>query len=191
MNSQQEQDRIWAVDRYLSGEEPCRIIASLRKSRSWLYKWIDRFKTGDPFWYKEQSRSPHTIPVKTKHEIEEIVKTIRLSLYNKNLFCGAQAIQWELEDLGISPIPSARTINRILHRNDLTHRRTGKYIPKGTEYPKLLAELPNDVHQADYLGPLYLTGPIRFYSLNIIDIATGRCGIEPLLSRNSPNSIDA
>ena len=191
MNSQQEQDRIWAIDRYLSGEEPISIITSLRKSRSWLYKWIKRYKTGDPLWYQEKSRIPNTVPIKTKTEIEEIVKTIRLSLYNRNLFCGAQAIQWELEDLDISPIPSVRTINRILHRNDLTHRRTGKYIPKGTEYPKLTAELPNDVHQADYLGPLYLTGSMRFYSLNVVDIATGRCGIEPLLSRNSQNSRDA
>lgn len=191
MKSEQEQDRIWAIDRFLSGEEPLAIITSLRKSQSWLYKWVNRYETGDPFWYKEKSRRPKTIRQKTKIEIEELVKTVRLSLYNKNLFYGAQAIQWELEDLGISPIPSIRTINRILHRNDLTHRRTGKYIPKGTEYPKLLANLPNDVHQADYLGPLYLTGPIRFYSLNIVDISTGRCGIEPLLSRNSQNSIDA
>ncbi len=27
--------------------------------------------------------------------VEEIVKTVRFSLYNKDLFCGAQAILWE------------------------------------------------------------------------------------------------
>ncbi len=61
----------------------------------------------------------------------------RLSLYNQALFCGAQAILWELEEQDIQPLPSMRTINRILSRNDLTHRRTGRYEPKGVPYPSL------------------------------------------------------
>jgi hypothetical protein len=32
-------------------------------------------------------------------EIEEIIKMLRLSLYNRDVFCGAQAIRWEMEDL--------------------------------------------------------------------------------------------
>ncbi len=51
---------------------------------------------------------------------------------NQDLFCGAQAILWELEDLSVKPLPSLRTINRILSRNELTHRRTGKYKAKGS-----------------------------------------------------------
>jgi hypothetical protein len=48
---------------------------------------------------------------RTPAEIEEIVKMIRLNLYNQDLFCGAQAILWQLEDLGVRPLPSERTIN--------------------------------------------------------------------------------
>ena len=51
---------------------------------------------------------------------------VRLSLYNSNVFYGAQAIQWELKDLGVSPMPSLRTINRILVRQDLINCRTGR-----------------------------------------------------------------
>jgi len=47
------------------------------------------------------------------------------------------------------------TINRILSRNDLTHRRTGKYEAKGTIYPELPSLLPNQTHQADFVGPCY------------------------------------
>jgi hypothetical protein len=53
---------------------------------------------------------------RTSLEIEEVVKMIRLNLYNQDLFCGAQAILWALEDLGVKPLPSLRTINRILSR---------------------------------------------------------------------------
>lgn len=112
---------------------------------------------------------------------------IRLSLYNRGLFCGAQAILWELEELRVSPLPSLRTINRILSRNDLTCKRTGRYEPKGTPYPEFPVKLPNQRHQADFVGPRHIRGiegAIRFYSLNTVDLATGRCAIEPLLSRS-------
>jgi len=127
---------------------------------------------------------------RTPFEIEEIVKLVRLSLYNQDLFCGAQAIRWELEDLGISPLPSLRTINRILKRNDLTHRRTGKYEPKGTSYPRLPSLLPNQTHQMDMVGPCYLTGPIRFYGLNVIDASTARCGLHSSLSKSGQDVLD-
>lgn len=191
MTNKKEQERIEAIDRYLSDDEPDNIIKSLGKSKAWLYKWINRYKSDEPFWYQEKSKRPNRITEKISSEIEEAVKITRLSLYNRNLFCGAQAIQWELDEMGIRPIPSLRTINRILSRNELTHRRTGKYIPKGTPYPKLIAESPNQVHQADFIGPLYLKGPIRFYSLNIVDIATGRCGTQPIISRKSQNTVDS
>jgi putative transposase len=74
---------------------------------------------------------------------------VRLNLYNQDLFYGAQAIHWVMEELGVKPLPSIRTINRILRRNELTYRRTGKYEAKGTAYPKLPSLLPNQTHQAD------------------------------------------
>jgi transposase InsO family protein len=116
---------------------------------------------------------------------------VRLSLYNKGLFCGNQAIQWELEDMEVQPIPSLRTISRILCRRDLTHRRTGRYEPKGKAYPVLPALLPNQTHQVDLVGPCYLSGPIRFYSLNSVDIAINRCGIEPMPSKAAQSVLDA
>jgi transposase InsO family protein len=114
-----------------------------------------------------------------------------MNLYNNGLFCGAQAIQWELRDLGIQPLPSLRSINRILSRHELTHRRTGRYEPKGKKYPALEGSVLNQVHQADFLGPCYLFAPLRFYSLNIVDLASGRCAVQPLLNRSSQPTIDA
>ena len=84
-------------------------------------------------------------------DVVQAVKLVRLSLYNQGLFCGAQAISWELEELGVQSLPSLRTINRILSREGLTHRRTGRYEPKGTPYPKFSAKLPNQRHQTDFV----------------------------------------
>jgi transposase InsO family protein/transposase-like protein len=186
----EKRQRILAVRRFLAGEKPGAICSSLGRSRSWLYKWVQRHSALGDAWFDSLSKSPTCVANRTPAEIEEIVKLVRLNLYNQDLFCGAQAIRWELEDLGISPLPSLRTINRILKRNDLTHRRTGKYEPKGTSYPKLPALLPNQTHQMDMVGPCYLTGPIRFYGLNVIDTTTARCGLHSSLSKSGKDVLD-
>jgi len=186
-----EQERVKAAKRFLAGESPEAICSSLGRARSWLYKWVARHSFDDPAWCENQSRRPHTTPWRTPPEVEDMVEMVRLSLYNKDLFCGDQAILWELQEMGVQPLPSLSTISRILRRRDLTYRRTGRYEPKGKAYPSLPAQLANQTHQADLVGPCYLAGPIRFYSLNAVDTAINRCGIEPMPSRAAQSVLDA
>jgi len=186
-----QKKRALAVQKFLQGEDPQTVCASMGKSKRWLYKWIARYSPGDPAWCESRSRKPLISPHRTSAKIEDIVEMVRLSLYNKGLFCGDQAIRWELEDLNVQPLPSLSTISRILRRRDLTHRRTGRYEPKGKVYPELPARLANETHQVDLIGPCYLTGPIRFYSLNSIDTAINRCGIEPMPSQAAQSVLDA
>src|SRR5680860_1175723 len=113
MSRDSRHERQLAVRRYLNGEKPSSICTSLGKSRVWLYKWVNRFDPNDPSWCANRSTQPFGHSHRTPTEIEEIVKMIRLNLYNNDLFCGAQAILWEMEDLHITPRPSERTINRI------------------------------------------------------------------------------
>ncbi len=183
--------RALAVQRYLAGEGPQSICASMGKTKPWLYKWVSRFTAADPAWCNDQSRRPRSSPFRTPAEIEKIVELVRLSLYNKGAFCGNQAIQWEMMDMEVQPIPSLSTIGRILRRRELTRRRTGRYIPKGKKYPQLPALLPNQTHQVDLVGPCYLTGPVRFYSLHAVDTAINRCGIEPMSSKGAQSVLDA
>jgi len=63
----------------------------------------------------------------------EVVKLIRLSLYNRGVSCGARAIRQHMQELGEKHIPSERTIGRILSRHGLTHGRTGLYPGNITE----------------------------------------------------------
>ena len=183
--------RASAVQRYLAGEDPQNICASLGKTTRWLYKWAARHIPDDPTWFEDQSRRPFSSPFRTPAEIEQIVELVRLSLYNKDLFCGDQAIQWEMADMGVQPLPSLSTISRILRHRELIHRRTGRYTPKGKKYPSLPIFAPNQTHQLDLVGPCYLTGPIRFYGLNAIDLAINRCGIEPMPSKAAQSILDA
>jgi hypothetical protein len=65
---------------------------------------------------------------RTSAETEEIVVQVRLHLYNRGLACGSGAIKKYLADeYAINPLPSNRTIERILTRQGLTKQRTGGY----------------------------------------------------------------
>lgn len=193
MKKTAKRDRVLAIKRYLNGEKPATIARSLGYSRKWIYKWVERYESraDDSDWCQNQTSAPHSNPCEWSKEMVDAVKLVRLSLYNEGVFCGAQAIRMELEDLAVDPLPSLRTINRILSREELTHRRTGRYAPKGKEYPKLVGRFVNEVHQMDFVGPCYLSGPVRFYSLNSVDLATGRCAINPVLNKAGQNSVDA
>lgn len=193
MKNKQQRDRELAIKRYLKGEELSAIAKSLGYSRPWIYKWVDRYRASDTAaeWYEDRARAPHSNPRQLPDKVLQIVTLVRRQLHTAGLFAGAQAIVWELEELGLTPLPSLRTINRMLKREGLTQRRTGRYEPKGKQYPKLFADRANRVHQTDYVGPCYLSGPVRFYSLNSVDLATGRCAVTPVLSKAGQQTINA
>jgi len=155
MKNDIQQERIRAVQRFLNGERQEAIYTSLGQSKAWFYKWVERYIADDNSWSESHPSRPLTNITHTSKDVEEIVKMVRLNLYNHDLFCGVQTILCELEDIGAKPLPSLRTINRILSRNGLTHRRTGKYEAKGTPYPNLPSIWPNQTHQADLVGPCY------------------------------------
>jgi putative transposase len=184
-------EREQAVERYEAGESPTAICRSLGRSREWFYKWLTRSQTGRDDWSQDASRRPRSSSSRIPTSIETAVVSARRSLAQRGLFCGAQAIAWELEALGVSPIPAVRTINRILERHELPTRRRGPYIAKGTPYPTFVTDRPGARHQTDFVGPCYLTGPIRFYSLHSVDLATGRCAVEPVVDRSSQVTLDA
>ena len=191
MKKKIKQERLKAVQRFFDGEDFEDICASLGRSRSWLYKWVARYSPNNSQWLEDQSRRPLSSSYRTPVKIERIVEMVRLNLYNKGLFCSNQAIQSEMIDIEVQPSPSLSSVGRILRRRELTHRRTGRYTPKGKKYPELPALLPNQTHQVDLVGPCYLTGPIKFYSLHAVDTAINRCGIEPMPSKAAQSVLDA
>ncbi len=94
MSKNSERDRKLAVKRFQIGERPSAMCASIGKSRFWLYKWIKRFNPKDLSWCESRSKRPINSPQRIPVEIEEIIKMVRLNLYNNDLFCGEEAICW-------------------------------------------------------------------------------------------------
>ena len=115
MATAQEQRRQRAIDRYLAGDPIEDICRELACAKSWLYKWRERYLATDPAWSAERSRSPRTTPTKTSQRLEQAVVALRHTLAQHGKGCGAAAIQQALTQQGIEPVPSQRTIYRILH----------------------------------------------------------------------------
>jgi transposase InsO family protein len=190
MSESIERERKLAITRYLQGEDSKSIYTSLRRSKRWFFKWLDRYDPESIDWFKARSRRPLLSPTRTPTETAGTILSIRDDFDEDGVFCGAQAIQWEMEERRIQAVPSVRTINRVLKRNNRVVKGQKRYEPKGKKYPALPADRPNQTHQADLLGPFYLGRSKRFYSLNVIDLATGRHGNEPLLGKDSQSIIN-
>ena len=55
-------------------------------------------------------------------QVEQIVVMARLELWNRSMPCGAPALRRRLEEFyQLKPLPSVRTIGRILARNGLVN----------------------------------------------------------------------
>lgn len=66
---------------------------------------------------------------RSRQEIENCVTFVRLELYNRDRSCGPKAVRERMKEFyHVSPLPSERTIARILSRCGLTHGRTGFYL---------------------------------------------------------------
>mgnify|MGYP001560015614 CR=1 FL=1 len=75
----------------------------------------------------EREENAHT-DLRPPEEVEQIVVMVRLELYNRGLPCGPKVLRRRLDEHKVlRPLPSERTIARILALNGLIYRRTGWY----------------------------------------------------------------
>ena len=115
-----EQDlRKKAIKLYLKGGTPKSIYTELDRSKNWFFKWLKRYQTGDPDWYKDKSRAPKRRPTAISEVDRQRIISVRNHLDSQKFAqIGASAIKWELSKSGLG-FPSDRTINRVLKKEGL------------------------------------------------------------------------
>lgn len=182
-----EEKVIAAVSAYQAGEHLQVILSRFKCSKSWLYKWLNRYKA-DPSgpWFCDLSRRPKNIHYTTSEEEKQAVIAARYSLEAKPYSQrGAISIQYELKSQEQVFVPVWK-INKILKRANLTIKEP-KDKKRRNEYPFIgLA-----VDQMDFVGPRYIKNDGRYYSLNIIDTTTHFAQVNPIRSRESENVIQS
>lgn len=177
----EEELRREAVRRRLAGESATEIAEALGRTTRWVRKWVARHdeQAGDQGWAESRSRAPHRSPTRTPTEIEKLILEARARLVaNPRAQYGALAIAWELRRLGVTQIPPARTIERVLTRAGVGRRRPSpsRYVSKGVPYPAPVDVEPGSTHQIDMVGPRHLVGAARFHAMNLVDVGSHRAG---------------
>jgi len=102
MGSRETADRQRAMRRHAKGESPSSVYGSLGYSARWFFKWLRRYRSGNDQWFRKRSRRPHTQPQRTAPDLETLVTQVRRNLSARDLFCGSQAIQWDLDTLEVA-----------------------------------------------------------------------------------------
>ena len=112
-----------AIKRFIQGEKPKQIYDSLNRSKPWFFKWLKRYQSGDPNWFKGQSRTPKHSPRALRSEDKNrIIETRRHLDAQRFAQFGPSAIKWELKKAG-HQLPSDSTIKRVLRDEGLIKKK--------------------------------------------------------------------
>jgi hypothetical protein len=154
-----------AIRLRLAGRPVTYICLTLGRSETWFHKWWGRYLEAGPEGLYERTRAHHQLAQRLPPELERAILSVRRRLQahatpaTRYSLIGAPAVLGELQALGIAPLPSARTIERVLERNGLTAPRVrlAPLLPR-QEYPGPQARASNELHEVDLVGPIYLKG---------------------------------
>jgi len=104
---------------------------------------------------------------------------------------GAEAIYYELRALGVSPLPSSRTIHFWLKRaGEIDERRKPRKGSNAT-YPALPCKAVNDMHELDSKGPFYLQDSSQKYYLIVVrDVFGKKVALRVLKEKETEPIID-
>jgi putative transposase len=180
------QQRQEAINRHLQGEKVTAIARLMGKSRKWVHHWVKRYKSNqsDVNWFKDESKAPKKINSTLGAEIEKQILFIRKELMNEKMAqIGAISIQYECERRGIKPVPAIWTINRAIAKHGLNKQTSAHKTPK--DYPELFWH----THQMYLVGPRYIKGDGKFYSVNLIDVTTHSCFVKAVRTKSSESIV--
>jgi transposase len=172
--SQLQQQREQAIHLLRVGLKPKEVASELGRSPQWVRKCWRKFQAEGWAGLVERSRAPHRHGRRMPENVRRAVKKARSELEAAAKrgtglkYIGARAIRTRLKAWQIKPLPSIRTIERILHQAQLTHPRQPQ--PE-IVCPHLRAKEPLELCQVDHI-PRYLQGGLKLYCFNAIDVVS-------------------
>jgi putative transposase len=159
-----------AIRLRVAGESIPDIYRAVQRGESWFHKWWQRYLTLGPQGLYDLTRANQGVVNRVPPHVERAVISIRRRLaartapQTRYTLVGAPHIRAELEALGYTPLPSLRTIERIIARAGLScpPLQLARSVPQ-SDYPCPKAHDTNQLHQMDIVGPRYLKGDSTSY----------------------------
>jgi len=180
-----------AIRLQLAGERIESICRTLQRSKPWFHKWWKRYREMGPEGLFDLTRANQRVANRIPPHVERAIINIRNRLaaratpQSRYSLMGASQIHAELEALGYTPLPSLRTIERLVARAGLScpPLRVSQRLAHSA-YPGPHAQDTNQLHQVDVVGPRYLKGDsTRYYFLVLRDAFDLAVDIELVDSR--------
>jgi putative transposase len=155
-----------------------RFRVSLRTVQIWVQRACDQRL--DRVDWTDRARGGRRAAAATAPRIEELVVRLRQQLKETSALgeYGAAAIRRELQQRRVTPLPSVRTIGRILLRRGLLdgRRRVRRPPPpKGWYLPRVAAGRA-EVDSFDFVEGLVIRGGTDVMVLNTVSLHSGLCG---------------
>lgn len=190
-------NRQQAIQLRLAGRSVEEICQLLNRCPAWFHAWWRRYRSQGPNGLFDLTRS-NVQSRRISAELERMIVSIRRRLASRAhpgtrySLIGASSILAELQNLHIRPLPSVRTVERVLERNGETvpKVRLSPYLSRST-YPKPEANHSNQLHQVDAVGPIYLKGNRqRYYIFTCRDAYDGAVCLKLYRSRKMEVILD-
>ena len=150
------------------------VAAELGRSPQWVGKWWRAYQASGWAGVAEASRAPHRHGRRLKPAIRKAVQRARSELEAEAAqgiglkYIGGRAIRTRLKRRKIKPLPSVRSIERILQEAEMTRPKENK--PR-SEYPRLQPNQAHQLCQVDHM-PHFLQGGQKVLCFNAIDVVS-------------------
>ena len=183
--------RLAGVKLVQAGWETAAVARELDRSERWVRKWVSRYEIGGEAGLVGRSRRPHRSPDRLDDAvIAEILRIRGVLDEHRHANVGAKAIRSEMQrDATISVVPSKASISRVLKDAGVT-----RAYRKKRRSAKAVLGLPPIVmagiwQQADWVQDLWLTGGIKYNSLQISDVGSHMMSSGQYLHRSIYNAV--
>jgi transposase InsO family protein len=154
--------RAWEAE-ILTMKELCEHFGVSRKTG---YKWVNRYREGDPESLVDRSRAPRTCPHRTPAEVEAVV----IEMKREHTRWGPKKIIDELQRTQPKKDwPAVSTAGAILKRAGLVKKRKRRRRWQHPGHPPLKADRPNELMTVDFKGEFRLGDKSVCYPLTIQD----------------------
>jgi len=186
-----------AVCLHLQGISKTEISRRLKKSRRWVYRWITRYDRdqGEKSLADQSSAPKHRQEVYPQKIKDLVVKSRKARKAGQRKYSyalvGAEAIHYELRDLGISPCPPPRTIHFWLQQAGEIDQREKPCKESNPTYLAPPCKAVNDFHELDLKGPFYLKDSSQKYYLIVMrDVFGKKVAVQVLKEKEMERIID-
>jgi putative transposase len=166
-------------------------------ARRTVARWVERASGQrlDRTCFANRSSAPHQVANRSPYATEELVLQLRRELREQSALgeFGALAILRELQTRKLSPIPSLRTIGRILERGgalDYRRRVRRPAPPKGWYLAGVVAGRA-EIDLCDFVEGLFIHGEREIEVFNVISLHGGLAASFPGPPYNTERALQA